>query len=172
MTFMKVVFIVIFFIFNAHCFAQEKFTEKLIDSLRYADSTYKFCNSTYWRIIKSGKSAIPYLIAKLPDTTKTRVAGYCKKEILTIGEVAFLALEEIIPLPLFEITKREFDIVEEGGCFTGFARYLSENQQTFYHQVKNWYKKIKNKIVWKKYDDSDLEECQKLNGITGYYSTR
>ena len=168
---LRVILTLLLIIWTSLGFTQDDII-KLVDSIKYADGNYNSCNSTYWRIIKSGRKTIPLLISKMTDTAKTKAIGHCKKNFLTIGEVAYLTLKEIVDLPLFEITEIEFDVIDTIGCLIGFSDYLQENQQLFQNRVKKWYDKNKSRLVWKRYNSYDLTICQRENGILGYYTLR
>src|SRR5258705_13993762 len=84
--------------------AQTTETSRLIDSIYLIKSDSLDCSaSIYWRIVAKGKEAIPYLFEKLLDSTTTKVQHPCKMKTLSVGDIAFLALNQIADFPAFVV---------------------------------------------------------------------
>lgn len=121
----------------------------------------------YWKIIKRGKESIPLLIESLTDTTMTNIYNRCKKGNLNVGEVSYLALEEIADFPAFVVTHIQFDVISDG-CWS-FTDYLydNKNKPEYQKMVRTFYQP--NSYVFKKYKKSELTDCYKMYGIEGEY---
>lgn len=126
------------------------------------------CNSVFWKIIASKEDAIPYLIDKMGDTTTTFAQYKCKTGYLKTGDIAYLALEHIIPLPFFSVTGMQMCIYENG-CQSGVFEYIEKNREQFRIQVNGWYNKNKRKLKWVKVDVQNLNPCEKANNIWGHF---
>ena len=79
-------------------FGQAKI-QKQVDSLRYLHGDPFECNSVTWKIIANRKDAIQVLIDNLDDSTLTNSNDKCKKTNLSVGDISFLTLKRILPLP-------------------------------------------------------------------------
>lgn len=157
------------FLISQFCFAQKVELKKNIDNIQKADIHYFECNSTYWKIVVAKKDAIPLLIEKLDDVTLTNANNKCKTGNLRVGDIAYLALTQILNLPLFEITKQQFDVIETNGCQAFVFDYIENNRPQFKKAVKNYYIKNKSKFKLKKFNPKSLNKCQKENKIFGYF---
>ena len=142
--------------------------EKRVDSLRFLKQQPFDCNSVYWRVVATGKDAIPFLISKLTDTTKTQVSLKCKSRNVRFGDICFEALTEIFNIPLFYVTQQQFDVIIQG-CQQGVFTYLNDHRQKFQSQVQQYYDKFKSDIKFVKYDKDYKSACKKKHGILGYY---
>lgn len=139
-----------------------------IDSLKYLDKDAFECSSVYWKIIATGKDAIPFLIANLEDTTPTKIKYVCKKEQLKFGDICFVALEQIFNIPLFYVTGQQFDYYENG-CRGGVLTYLDNNRKKIKDPITDYYKTYQSEIKFLKYAGGYKDECKMANNIYGYY---
>ncbi len=139
-----------------------------IDSLKYLKGNAFDCSSITWRIIANKKEAIQLLIDRLGDTTLTKAKDKCKKTNLCVGDLAYLTLIEIMPLPFMLVTGMQCDVIENG-CQLGVFEYIEENRQKFKGQVQTYYDKKSKHLKWVKYDTEDLTPCHIKNKIIGHY---
>ncbi len=144
-------------------------TKSPVDSLKYLNDLG--CNTVFWKIIARQKESIPLLIEKLDDTTMTAVKDKCKKNNLRVGDLAYLALEEIIPLPFFAVTGVQCDVIKDG-CVVGVFEYIESNRKKFKAQVYAWNRLESKNFIWRRYDSNHLTPCRFGNGIEGKYSLR
>ena len=142
--------------------------EKQVDSLKYLKGDPFECNSVTWRIIANKKDAILYLIDKLDDTNLTKATDKCKKTNLTVGDISFLTLKRILPLPFFAVTGMRCDVIENG-CQLGIFEYIESNRTKFKQQVQVYYDKKKSKLKWRQLDSNHLTPCYIENNIKGQY---
>ena len=115
------------------CFGQTNIQNQ-VDSLKYLKGDPFDCNSVTWRIIANKKDAIQVLIDNLDDSTFTTTTDKCKKKNLTVGDISFLTLKKILPLPFFAVTQIQCDVIEDG-CQLGIFEYVETNRLKFQKQV-------------------------------------
>jgi len=149
--------------------AQKQSLQMTLDKMAKADSGYFECHSSYWKIVAAKTDAIPLLIAKLDDTTPTTAKNKCKDGNLKVGDIAFLALAQIMRLPIAAITQMQFDVMEANGCQGYVFDYIDANRSQFKTQVNAYYLQNKSKLKFQKYNSKSLNRCQRKNKILGYY---
>jgi hypothetical protein len=154
-------------IFTNYNFGQT-ILQKQVDSLKYLQDAPFECNSITWKIIANKKDAIQILIDNLDNSTLTKSIDKCKKKELTVGEISFLTLERILPLPFFALTQEQFDVIENG-CQLGIFDYIEANRAKFKQQVQAYYDKRKYKLKWRQLDSNHLTPCHIKNNIKGKY---
>ena len=148
---------------------QPEIIKTRIDSLKFLNQQPFDCNSVYWRVVATGKDAIPFLIDKLIDTSPTTVKLTCKTKNVKLGDICYEALTEIFNIPLFYVTTQQFDFIDQYGCQQGVFTYLDNNRQLFQTQILDYYNKFKSDIKFVKYDKNYKNVCKKKNNILGYY---
>jgi len=161
---------IVLLVFSQLIVGQSNEIKTKIDSLQYLKQEPFSCNSVYWRVVAIGKNAIPFLIDKLDDTTKTQISLTCKRTNVKFGDICFEALTEIINIPLFYVTNRQFDFIDQYGCQHGVFKYLDNNRQQFKSQILDYYNKYKEELKFLKYDKEYKNECKRKNKIFGYYN--
>ena len=149
------------------CFGQTNIQNQ-VDSLKYLKGDPFDCNSVTWRIIANKKDAIQVLIDNLDDSTFTTTTDKCKKKNLTVGDISFLTLKKILPLPFFAVTQIQCDVIEDG-CQLGIFEYVETNRLKFQKQVQAYYDKNKDKLKWRQLDSNHLTPCYLKNNIKGQY---
>lgn len=149
-------------------FGQSVLLKSQVDSLKYLSGDPLECNSVTWRIIANKKDAIQLLVDKLDDTTVTSAKDKCKKGNLRVGDIAYLTLIRILPLPFFAVTGMQCDVIENG-CQLGVFEYIENNRVKFKGQVQNYYDKKKNNLKWRQLDSNHLTPCYIKNNIKGQY---
>jgi len=159
----------IIFLLPKLIFGQTNNIQLKIDSLKYLNLEPFPCNSIYWRVISTGKDAIPILIDKLTDTTNTKISLICKSVNVKIGDISFDVLTQIFNIPLYYVTKQQFDFIDQYGCQHGVYKYLDNNREKFKSQILDYYNKYKLELKFVKYDEGYKNECKIVNNIYGYY---
>ena len=140
-----------------------------IDSLRFLNQQPFTCNSVYWRIVATGKDAIPFLIDRLDDTTHTQISLICKKTNVKLGDICYETLTEIFNIPLFYVTQQQFDFIDQYGCQQGVFTYLDNNRQKFKSQILAYYNKYSEELKFIHYAKIYKSDCKKKNKILGYF---
>lgn len=143
--------------------------EYKIDNLRNLKEQPFDCNSVYWKVVATGKDAIPFLIDKLDDTTNTQISLTCKRTNVKFGDICYEALTEIFNIPLFYVTQMQFDFIDQYGCQQGVLTYLDNNRQKFKAQILAYYDKYKADLKFTRYTKDYKNDCKKKNKIFGYY---
>jgi hypothetical protein len=139
-----------------------------VDSLKYISGDPFVCNSVTWRIIANKKEAIQILIDKLGDTTLTKATDKCKTSNLRVGDLAYLTLVRVLPLPFMMVTGMQCDVMENG-CQLGVFEYIEKNRSKFKGQVQAYYDKKKSNLKWRQLDSNKLTPCYIKNNIKGHY---
>jgi len=142
--------------------------EQKIDSLRYLKANPFECNAVTWRIIAERNNAIQALIDNLDDSTVTEAKDKCKNSNLTVGDIAYLTLKKILPIPFFAVTGVQCDVFEEG-CQLGVFEYIEAKRPKFKQQVQRYYDRNKSKLKWRQLDSNHLTPCHIQNNIKGQY---
>jgi hypothetical protein len=151
-----------------NAFGQTDLLKSQVDSLKYLSGDPFDCNSVTWRIISNKKDAIQLLIDKLGDTTLTTATDKCKKTSLRVGDIAYLTLNRILPLPFFAVTGMQCDVFEDG-CQIGVFEYIESYRPKFKEQVQAYYDKKKDNLKWRQLDSNHLTPCYIKNNIKGQY---
>jgi hypothetical protein len=124
-------------------------------------------DSSYWKIVQSGKRLVPLLIGRLSDTSETEIRIACYNGSLKVGHLAFLLLEEICPFPIAAETGMQFDSFDEGCPFGyGFLEYIDRNPIGFKEIVSRWYVRNAKIYSWQSTHDS----CALQNNVRGYWA--
>lgn len=153
---------------NVSVFGQFDKIKLQVDSLKYVRQNTFDCNSVTWRIIANKKEAIQYLIDKLDDTTHTAAKDKCKKTNFRVGDLAYLTLTKILPLPFSMITGMQLD-PKVDACQLGVFEYIENNRQKFKAQVQAYYNKKSESLKWVPIHSNHLTPCQRKNNVKGRY---
>ncbi|MCX6318586.1 MAG: hypothetical protein NTW29_14935 [Bacteroidetes bacterium] len=151
-----------------HCSNAQTQLQKQVDSIKYLQGDPFACTAVTWRIIANRMDAIQLLIDQLADSTMTNARDKCKKTNLAFGDIAFLTLKEILPLPFFAVTQVQCDVIEDG-CQLGIFEYIAANRLRFRQQVQAYYNRNKNQLKWRQLDSNYLTPCHIQNNIKGIY---
>lgn len=156
----------------------ELINNELDDNIKKNDFVLKLSNlksgnldcsvKEYWELISKGKKSIPLLIENISDTTMSDVYNDCKKERLNVGELSFFALNEIVELPIYKITKIQFCVFDDQNCWS-FYDYLFDNSKKIKLQtdLRNYF--LKSKLIFKEYHKSEINDCMKKYSVNGKY---
>src|SRR5215210_6750145 len=71
-------------------------------------------DSFYNSIIAMDTLVIPALVEIICDTTLTKIQNPCNKSNFTYGQLAFLLIDDIEPIPIALATGMQFDVFECG----------------------------------------------------------
>jgi hypothetical protein len=164
----KLYFTTLVILTTLNAFGQTDLLKSQVDSLKYLSGDPLDCNSATWRIISNKKDAIQLLINKLDDKTITSANDKCKSSKLTVGDIAYLTLKRILPIPFFAVTREQCDVIENG-CQLGIFEYIENNRVKFKGQVQTYYDKKKNNLKWRQLDSNHLTPCYIKNNIRGQY---
>jgi hypothetical protein len=115
------------------------------------DTLYKLhCGDPIiWEVVSLGKDAIPFLIEMIKDSSDAKVTIECSVNGTRVGDLAFLVLEQIVNIPLAQVTGTQFCTVTDCGGFfmaDGVFYLLAENRSQFSAQINRWYTQSKKKI--------------------------
>jgi hypothetical protein len=101
---------------------------------------FKGVDSTYAVIAKMDTNAIIPLINFLPDTALTNIPNTCQGGFLTFGQLAFFLINDIEHIPVFMVTKSQWDSFGECGLAPdGFLEYLTSNGRDFEELYRKWF---------------------------------
>jgi hypothetical protein len=163
-----ILFLLVCFTATVSAFGQTDKVKLQVDSLKYVTGDAFDCSSLVWRIVATKQDAIQILIDKLSDTTLTKATYKCTNTFLRVGDLAYLALDQILPLPFFSVTGMQCDVIENG-CQVGVFTYIETNRKKFNAQVQKYYDIKKNTMEWIQFDSNHLIPCRTMNNVKGYY---
>jgi hypothetical protein len=139
--------LVIFFLLGTHGFSQTETSNlklKLnrikavpywytVDNKKFKgkQKDFKSVDINYVDIIKSDTSIIRKLTNFLADTGSTEIKNSCDGGYFTFGQLAFLLINDIEDVPLFLVTKSQWDVLECGILPTGVLNYLKVSGDDF-----------------------------------------
>jgi hypothetical protein len=124
-------------------------------------------DSIYWKVVRSGKNAVPLLISQLGDSSETQVLLSCYSGRLKIHHLAFILLEEICPFPIAAETGMQFDVIDEGCPFgLGFLEYVDRSPANFQGIVSKWYGRNSQLFRWQFASNN----CGVRNGVKGFWA--
>jgi len=152
-------------------FGQNETAMSMVDSLKYLMADSLDCKADlFWRIVAQGDKSIPFLIAKLTDTTPTNVRFHCKKGKLNVAEVAQCALTNIADFPASAVMHAQFDVIDDEGCWSFYEFFfMNSNKHRYQDSVRAWYSRERPKYKVVKVPKSELDECRLKYGIDTYY---
>ena len=153
---------------NISVFGQINILQLQIDSLKYLRQNTFDCNSVTWRIIANKNYAIQPLIDRLDDTTMTAAKDKCKKTNFRVGDLAYLTLTKILPIPFYTITGLQNNVTKDE-CQGKVFEYIEMNREKFKAQVQAYYNKKSDKLKWVPIHSNHLTPCQRKNNVKGRY---
>lgn len=129
---------------------------------------YKDCgDNIFWDIVKIGKPAIKSLISNMSDTSFSDT--YYHGIRLRTGVIAYIALDQIISIPIAKITGLQFDVFDCGWYPSGLILYIndSSNRQEFQKQIEKYYRS--GSFKWVINSKEKLSNCAQSHGIKGRF---
>ncbi len=125
----------------------------------------------FWRVVQLKEKAIPYLIAKLSDSTTTTSFVPMFGGYYTVADIAYSALEEIVHgIPTFKLLGVKFD--KKGCGYCSYWQHLNSkysNRLKFQKAVQQWYSKNQSKLVWVASDQVAICDCSAPHPNKGHY---
>lgn len=161
---MRSIITLLFLLLSLHLVAQpEKEVKAQVSSLKFVTDMPYSCQSLntkeratgcgdsyFWNVVKLKQRAIPYLIERISDPTKSKAVVPNFGGQYTVGDIAYAALQEIIKgIPTFELLGIPFDT--EGCGYCSYWQHLRKdqaNRKAFKQAVDKWYQANKAKMVW------------------------
>lgn len=138
------------------------------DSSEIDEVSWSCGDSLFWQIVKLGKDAIPILINKVGDSTKTGIRVPCRNRNLTIGSVAFMALDKIVSIPAYLVFKIQWDVIKincDFGYADGFLDYISERPVETRDKLAEWYRAYVKSMQLDSLKATEQTECESAYGI-------
>ena len=136
------------------------YLQKDWQKIRKQNSEYRKKDPQYHEILLLDTLAIPYLVDKVGDTTATSIRIPCSTHNLTIGDIAFALLNDIIPIPMHYVTGSQWDVFSCDTLPTGTWDYLHDDRNRFQNELrrffasskgKTWVRLFKGKVKKKEY---------------------
>ena len=186
----KLLTLLILLSFSIPAFSQPDY-EKEVRSLKYIAGADVCKDSIFWRIVSYGKEVVPYLIDEIANTRETAIATLLNcpsyslhppKSSYVVGDIATVAIMEIIDLPAYDIIGILPNQVGQNPYYRAFWEELhrkevfgnlKEARKDFQEQLWLWY--IKNVYQLERVETSEAlhtSGCRKPENITGYYAFR
>lgn len=159
-------------------FGQNSEIKLMTDSLSIAPflnhDTLDCSADLYWRIVAKGEAAIPDLVAKLTDLSKTNIRFHCKKSKLNVAEVCYFALTEISDIPVALISSDWSGISYYGTsgeeCATFYELFFNDRNKAFIQQkLRKWFHEKFGSYELLKIPENKLSDCQKKYKIETYF---
>jgi hypothetical protein len=97
-------------------------------------------DSAYKAVIRMDTNVIVELVPVLTDTTLTAISNPCSGSFLTYGQLAFLLIDDIEPVPYALVTERQWDVL--GVCSVlpnGFLEYINDNGLRFQEKYNTYF---------------------------------
>lgn len=178
------------------CNAQSDFIKTTIDNLRFVKDMPYICeivwsknipstkntfiydtgcgDKIFWDVVRLKDKAIPYLIAKLNDSTEVEASVPNTGGQYAVGDVAYVALEEIIKgIPTYELLAVKFDEHGCGECaYYNHLRKSIHNREKFKKAVSKWFDKNKLNLVWIVSNEFSTCDCSGKHPNGGHYEIK
>lgn len=122
-------------------FRQIAFPPNCVQIFNASSSTdSKKFDVSYERILQLKSKALPYLIAKLSDTTDTKIFSEVLNKSLKQGDLALLLINEIYFFPFAFVTNAQWCICCTCSDFPiGFFDYFDAHRQETYERCKLYF---------------------------------
>jgi hypothetical protein len=125
-------------------------------------------DSAYWDIVRLDKAAIPALITLVADSSKLAINKPCTQDEMALGDLSLKILDEIITLPLYEITHVQM-CWGGGECDMGFSlkylEFVANDRMRFATQVREWFEQNHDQIRTKRLPKQAHYDCRRSAGI-------
>jgi hypothetical protein len=128
----------------------------------------------FWRVVRDGRVAIPFLIASLDDATPTSAKAPYVGGVYTKADVAETALAEIVA---------DFRVMEVVGmknqdcpacAWWDFVRRSPANRKLVKRRVAQWFDQHASRLVWKNEDFLTAGDCAEdcVHPAGGHYHVK
>ncbi|RAV99227.1 hypothetical protein [Pseudochryseolinea flava] len=127
----------------------------------------------FWRVVSGKQAVISALIDRVSDTTQTNVFVPNFGGHYTVGDVAYVALQEIIHgVPTFDLLGVSFD---EKGC--GYCVYWNtirnlKRRLRFQKALRGWHESNRKALVWKESNDFATCDCRGRHPNGGHFEIK
>lgn len=182
---MKIFLTYIVLTVNFLSLSQTQFNSK-IDSLEYTTNVVSICRSAnvleecelcsqcgdifFWEIVQGKDSVITLLMDKISDTTKTAAPNNFAGINYSVGDIALLALQEIIhDIPTLDLAGTEFSSSEGYGVFWKHLNTNTENRVLFVKALENWYNTNMEELTWVNSNVFEICDCSGPHPNGGHY---
>lgn len=129
-------------------------------------------DSLFWIIAQKGKEAIPWLIFMTQNADKTNIQIPCSNDSLSVGAIAFIILDKIMPIPYFSVYKIQWDVLTLN-CAFGYPEelleFVSSEPNHAYLGLLNWYYERSDEIISIPINPDARTECQLKYQIINTY---
>ena len=116
-------------------------------------------DAAFWRVVRDGLVAVPFLIASLDDTTPTSAKVHYLGGVHTKGDVALTALEEMVA----DFLVMELLGMKNADCpacaWWDFVRGPPGNRKLVKRRVAKWFDQHASRLVWKNEDFMLTGDC-------------
>ena len=105
-----------------------------------------FIDPEYTSILKKGPRIIPSLITVLTDTTKTSIIDKCTGKYFTMGQLAYILIDNIERIPFALVTGISADVIR--GCSylaDGVLYYVRYDGSKFQVQYRAYFYSVRKK---------------------------
>jgi hypothetical protein len=98
--------------------------------------------------VKPGVAAIPGLISVLDNKERSQCYDSCSQQYQTYGQLAFLIIDHIEPIPYALVTNRQWCIVSQCGYYPdGFLDFVDEQGKEFKRLYSEYFVSAERKQV-------------------------
>jgi len=112
----------------------------------------------FWRVIRDGRAAIPFLLDMLDDSRPTQVTLHHVGGVYAVGDIALIALKEIAPdLPYVRLTGVS---IQNGiSAFWNFLHASAGNRRLLKKRVKGWFEQHDRDFAWEPGNSFHVMDC-------------
>lgn len=143
------------------------------------DPTGKFKYNTgcgdhlFWQVVELRQKAVPYLIALIESQEPTQAKLPSGKGYYRLGDVALMALVEIIhELPVEELAGVKYGSYSDRWKFYHKGLKDKKKRAALKEAIDKWYKDNRGKLVFEKSDTYGNCNCVGKHPIGGYFMLR
>ena len=139
------------------------------------DVSWACGDELFWEIVAEGQEVIPYLIAKVKDITPTNIQIPCQDNSITEGVIAFMLLDEIVPIMLMQVFSMQFDVFDlhcDFGYPANFLDFVIADQNYISNRLTSHLLQGQAKLESNEIPLELRTECQQAFGISHVYQLR
>ena len=154
--------------------SKQMYSLKFVKDMPYICESRICGDKLYWDAVSIGLSNIELLIDKLDDSTSTIANVVLFGGNYKVADIAYSILSEIIHnIPTFDLLGVPFD--QEGCGYCAYWQHLNKdfsNRQKFKEEVKNWYHKNNDNLVWVESQNFSTCDCKGQHPNGGHYELK
>jgi len=103
-----------------------------------------FIDTEYSSIVKKGSKIIPSLINFLADTAKTQIIDNCTGDYFSIGQLSYILIDNIKPIPFASITGETADVMLTcSNLANGVLEYVRYHGTEFQSKYRTYFYSVK-----------------------------